>query len=59
MDKIKDLYLDFWFFDECIGYVDEKNGHPSIRKCDIFETELDYNPDQETAMQPYLFNKNF
>ena len=58
-DKIKDLYLDFLLYDECIGYIDEKDGSPNIRKLNIFETELDYNPDLEIQDNPQylIFNK--
>jgi hypothetical protein len=52
IDKIKDLYLDFLLYDECIGYVNEKNGSPNIRKLNIFETELDYDPDNEVQDNP-------
>jgi hypothetical protein len=59
IDKIKDLYLDFLLYDECIGYIDEEDSQPSIRRCDIFETELDYNPDKEIQDNPQylIFNK--
>lgn len=58
-DKISNLYLDFLLYDECIGYVDEKDGSPNIRKLNIFETELDYNPDLEIQDNPQylIFNK--
>jgi hypothetical protein len=59
MDKIKDLYLDFLLFDECIAYIDETDNQPSIRKCNIFETELDFNPELEVQNNPQyiIFNK--
>lgn len=59
MDKIKDLYLDFLLYDECIAYIDEKDGSPNIRKLNIFETELDFNPDSEVQDDPQylIFNK--
>lgn len=58
-EKIKDLYLDLLLYDECIGYIDEKDGSPNIRKLNIFETELDYNPDLEIQDNPQylIFNK--
>jgi hypothetical protein len=59
MDKVKDLYLQFLLYDECIGYIEEKNGQPSIRACNIFETEIDYNSDEEIQSNPQyvIFNK--
>lgn len=59
IDKVKDLYLDFLLYDECIGYIEEKDGSPSIRKLNIFETELDFNPDSEVQDNPQylIFNK--
>lgn len=59
MDKIKNLYLDMLLFDETIAYIEEKDGQPSIRKCNIFETELDYDPDSEVQDNPQyvIFNK--
>lgn len=59
IDKVKDLYLDFLLYDECIGYIEEKDGSPSIRKLNIFETELDYDPDAEVQTDPQylIFNK--
>lgn len=58
-DKIKDLYLDFLIYDECLAYVDEKDGSPNIRRLNIFETELDYDPDSEVQDNPQylIFNK--
>jgi hypothetical protein len=58
-DKIKDLYLDFLLYDECIAYIDEKDGSPNIRKLNIFETEMDYDPDLEIQNDPQylIFNK--
>ena len=52
IDKIKDLYLDFLLYDECIALVDEKNANPNIRKLNIFETEMDYDPDSEVQDNP-------
>jgi hypothetical protein len=59
IDKIKDLYLDFLLYDECVGYIDEKDGSPNIRKLNIFETELDWDPDSEIQDNPQflIFNK--
>lgn len=59
IDKVKDLYLDFLLYDECIAYIDEKNGSPNIRKLNIFETELDYDPDSEIQDNPQflIFDK--
>lgn len=59
IDKVKDLYLEFLLYDECIGYVDEKDGSPNIRKLNIFETELDFDPDSEVQDNPQylIFNK--
>lgn len=59
IDKVKDLYLDFLLYDECIAYVDEKDGSPNIRKLNIFETELDFDPDAEVQDNPQylIFNK--
>jgi hypothetical protein len=59
IDKVKDLYLDFLLYDECIAYIDEKDGSPNIRKLNIFETELDFDPDLEVQDNPQylIFNK--
>lgn len=58
-DKVKDLLLDFLIYDECIAYVDEKDGSPNIRRLNIFETEMDFNPDSEIQDNPQylIFNK--
>jgi len=52
IDKIKDLYLQFLLFDECVGYVDSEDGQPSIRVCNIFETEFDFDPTKEIQDNP-------
>jgi len=42
VDKIKDLYLDFLLYDECMAYIEEKDGSPFIRKLNIFETVISF-----------------
>lgn len=59
ISKLSELYLDFLLYDECLAYVTQKDGHPSIKKLNIFTDEIDINPEEEIQNDPqYLvFNK--
>lgn len=59
MDKIKDLYLDFLIYDECATFIETKDGQPFIRRCSLFETDYDFDPDEEVQKNPQyvVFNK--
>lgn len=59
-EKLRQLFLDFLVQDECIHYITEKNGHPSIERADIFETFIDWNPDEEIQRDPqYIIHSRF
>src|SRR5690606_40155408 len=46
-NKLKNLFLDYLVQDEVICTIDEKDGHPTINRRDIYECDFDWDPNEE------------
>lgn len=51
-NKLKNLFLDYLVQDEVICTIDEKDGHPTISRRDIFECDFDWDPNEEIQNNP-------
>ena len=59
ISKVSELYLDFLLYDECLAYITERDGNPSIKKLNIFTDEIDIDPENEIQNNPQylIFNR--
>lgn len=53
--KIKTLLQDFLIAEECCGFIDVKNGHPTIKRAQYNETYYDLNPEEEIQTDINVF----
>lgn len=56
--KLKDLLVDVLVQDEIIASIEKKDGHPSIKRENIFECDMDWNPEEEIQKDPQYFIKD-
>lgn len=57
-DRIKDLLVDLLVQDDCIADVTKGQSHPVIERCDVFETEIDWDPEKEIQDDPQFIIKS-
>jgi hypothetical protein len=53
--KLKALLLDFLIGEQSIAWIDEKDGHPTIKRAKYDECYIDINPDEEIQTDINIF----